>query len=419
MTDRLSRLFLALILTVSQIPTVCAENLNLTTFYPVPSGVYKNLTTTQGANFAVTSGNVGVGTELPSFKFDVYPPSNARIGAAEIGSWPLNPGVAYFGHQTLDHSIAGNYAVLQNNVGATFINTALGFPLTFTENNVPTMAIQQGTGNVGIGTASPVYKLDVAGNLNLNRGIGIGAAMFVNNAEALWFNGSYFSWGYGGNANFFADNVGIGTPAPETTLHLYANSNIVTPTILLENDSAGGSAGTGVYMRDTNNRSSSLAYYPSPQIFALDAPNMVGQSIRLSFGGIPALTVFAGGSVSIGTPAPDAKLDVRGLIHHEGIAMHSSRSLKTDIEKLSAADYVRLLSEVEKLDIYRFKYKNSDNKRMNLGLIAEETPAMLLDEKNNAVYEFDYITMLAGALKAQQKLINDLQKEIVALKTTK
>jgi len=70
------------------------------------------------------------------------------------------------------------------------------------------------SGNVGIGTMSPHEKLDVAGALNLNEGIYTGVALRVNGAEALWYDGDYFSWGYGGTANFFADSVGIGQVDP-------------------------------------------------------------------------------------------------------------------------------------------------------------------------------------------------------------
>ncbi len=71
---------------------------------------------------------------------------------------------------------------------------------------------------VGINTSSPNYRLSVAGVTNLNEGIASGPALRVNGAEALWYNGTYFSWGFGGTANYFADNVGIGTSTPDSKL---------------------------------------------------------------------------------------------------------------------------------------------------------------------------------------------------------
>jgi hypothetical protein len=68
---------------------------------------------------------------------------------------------------------------------------------------------QTDAGNIGIGTMSPTCPLDVAGAANFNKGK-TGTALTVNGKEALWFNDTYFSWGFGGSANYFGDNVGIG-----------------------------------------------------------------------------------------------------------------------------------------------------------------------------------------------------------------
>ncbi len=64
-------------------------------------------------------------------------------------------------------------------------------------------------GKVGIGTLTPAYKLDVKGAANLNNGVTLGPALLVNGTEALWHDGTYFSWGYGGTWNYFKDAVGI------------------------------------------------------------------------------------------------------------------------------------------------------------------------------------------------------------------
>ncbi|MFD2823802.1 tail fiber domain-containing protein [Lacinutrix iliipiscaria] len=80
-------------------------------------------------------------------------------------------------------------------------------------------------GNIGMGTATPNYKLDVSGATNINEGVSSGIALRVNGDEALWYNGNYFSWGYGTGAgyNFFATNVGLGVYNPNVRLDVDGN----------------------------------------------------------------------------------------------------------------------------------------------------------------------------------------------------
>jgi hypothetical protein len=61
---------------------------------------------------------------------------------------------------------------------------------------------------LGIGKGAN-YLLDVAGTANLNNGIASGAALRCNGDEALWYNGTYYSWGYGATFNYFKRAVGI------------------------------------------------------------------------------------------------------------------------------------------------------------------------------------------------------------------
>lgn len=67
-------------------------------------------------------------------------------------------------------------------------------------------------GDVGFGITSPVQKLDVNGAVNI-RGNASDQALFCSSAEAIWYNGTYYSWGYGGQYNYFADKVTINSTA--------------------------------------------------------------------------------------------------------------------------------------------------------------------------------------------------------------
>ncbi|MDO9254616.1 MAG: tail fiber domain-containing protein [Bacteroidales bacterium] len=92
-------------------------------------------------------------------------------------------------------------------------NNAASGGLQITNFNAQTaIFVKQSNSFVGIGTTNPTYSLDVAGGVNIIKGLS-GSALLCNNAQAIWYNGTYFSWGYGGNYNYFASNVTIGEPS--------------------------------------------------------------------------------------------------------------------------------------------------------------------------------------------------------------
>ncbi len=80
----------------------------------------------------------------------------------------------------------------------------------------PTYYVYQG----GVGSTSKQYAFSVRDALwvtgpsfydsYLNINVPNGGALYVADDEALWYNGTYFSWGYGGSYNIFADKVTVG-----------------------------------------------------------------------------------------------------------------------------------------------------------------------------------------------------------------
>lgn len=119
-----------------------------------------------------TGGRVGIGTSSPDFDFAVGSiTTTGRIGAAETGAWPANTDYAYFGNQALDHSATGNYALLQSNVGSTYLNAASGRQIFFALNNSVIGAVSS-AGNWGIGpgfdSTNATATLDVAGSASLS-----------------------------------------------------------------------------------------------------------------------------------------------------------------------------------------------------------------------------------------------------------
>jgi hypothetical protein len=97
----------------------------------------------------------------------------------------------------------------------------------------PLFVIGNGTSSTSRSNAMTVYKngnADLGGHLNLNNYINLnrgatGVAMYVSDDEALWYDGTTYSWGFGGKYNVFADNVSVGTTGTNATYTLYVSGN--------------------------------------------------------------------------------------------------------------------------------------------------------------------------------------------------
>ena len=150
-----------------------------------------------------SNGNVGIGISVPATKLDVREAGNFTPNTdylAYIGSYAG----AGTGSGLLVQSGWYNQAAP---VIAQFSALASGYV------EVPRLTIKS-SGNVGIGTEDPDYLLDITGVLNLNKGeTGGDVALRVTGQEALWYSTdtNIFSYGYGGQGNYFADPVIFGS----------------------------------------------------------------------------------------------------------------------------------------------------------------------------------------------------------------
>lgn len=267
-------------------------------------------------------GNFGIGTTGPSAKLDVA-----------SGDIRLATNATYFRVR----DTAGNQPrVLGMNASNNFyvgpIDTYAGGPMLYgISANVNKHGFNIGggekvtinaSGNLGIGTTSPSYKLDVDGEARFgdNGGIlltddsGTSYVRALNNHLNLRTTRDaddiYFSTGTTPTTKMFIQgdtgNVGIGTTGPSEKLHVYNGTAYVTPISYAANQSA-YALKTGAY----NNTAFDMG---------LQIKSTSGGSPYMSFrtNSVDDVLTMWGGSVGVGgIGIPSYTLDVNGVIRGE------------------------------------------------------------------------------------------------------
>jgi hypothetical protein len=171
-----------------------------------PSGTAGNTITYAEVMRITSAGNVGIGTSSPAAKLDVVGPKDATnfiIGA------PLNTvgggALANYSELLFKNTSAGNSDAAIRAFGNTFSfsESALGFFTASNSSPIERVRISP-TGNVGIGTSSPSYPLEVSNSqnttttiavTNVNTGIATQSTVRLNNST-----GGVTSFGYTGSS---------------------------------------------------------------------------------------------------------------------------------------------------------------------------------------------------------------------------
>ena len=256
----------------------------------------------------MNAGNVGIGTTSPVNKLNV----SGDIGYTGVigqGSIYGNTGNSSFSTMQL-YDPATGYTTLNNQSYGYYFNTSGGTKVTILN-----------SGNVGIGTTSPDYLLDLSktavsdtySGINLqasNYGYTIEGGLTQNIGGEL-----IFSSNNAGTRNprvkFAANgNVGIGTTSPERKLHVFAGesngaASNAQSTLVLENSTntylqflTPASSESGILFGDTDNDRGGLTYSHSS-----DAMNFrVAAETKMY--------INSSGNVGIGTTSPDGALSV-------------------------------------------------------------------------------------------------------------
>jgi hypothetical protein len=268
-------------------------------------------------------GNVGIGTTTPSEKLEVNGNLNVGLnsGAAtgygnRLNLRGLDDAASFDPIWLARYNVGANQTELRINIG-----DDSGGDDAFTVGNFfhgdgqwKTFLKVLNNGNVGIGTTNPAYKLDVAGTIN--------ATSVLINGQPLAGGGSSQWAASGSNVSFISGNVGIGTTTPNFKVQL-ATSNSLDGLSLRHSNGAWAnffspSMTGGAYNEITQPGDAGVIFGNDGGINTVSN----GFVIAPHRGNTSGLRINNNGNVGIGITNSAYKLDVAGTINATNILIN-------------------------------------------------------------------------------------------------
>jgi hypothetical protein len=267
--------------------------------------------------YSYGTGNVGIGTSSPTYKLSVKGIAAStnkafmvtdssdieRFFVTDNGNITVGQGQAAGGTATIYNGSNGAFTLSGNgSTGNVVINNAnnVGGDIDIQSRSTSAIYIKGG-GNVGIGTTSPLARLDVAG---------------ANNATVPLLQVSSVS-SFATTTRFMVTNggqVGIGTSSPATGYNLAINGN--ASAIYLDSGSGrsdtiatGNTSGTLLVTSNTDNNATTSAVSINARSYtggAVTTRNLFG----IQSDGVEKITVASTGFLGIGTTSPSYPLDI-------------------------------------------------------------------------------------------------------------
>ncbi len=351
--------------------------------------------TTSGTNmYNNNTGSTMIGTSIPSVAANkLYVLASGTDGIRSV-------------------SDAGCAVCAQNTNGSAVSGTTSGSGYGGYFASTTGSALITGTGNVGIGTFGPSQKLDIDGQIRIRGGSPAAGKVLTSGADgtATWENSPVVG------SQWSLSGIGVTNANSTTSVHIKTSTD---EALRIE---GGTSSYTSIY-----ESGSYRGYIGSYSGAAADVDFGTGAGsaakTHLVTSATPRLTVDATGKVGIGTQTPTQPLQMSSgaFCSAAGVWTNASdRRLKKNIANISYG-----LKEVMQLKPVHYQMNVNDEKQV--GFIAQEVQKIIpelitgtegdLSKGENMGMSYGNLTaVLTKAIQEQQAMIEELKKEVAALK---